>query len=64
MLQDVFRSRQVAVQPDKMYTVATTDYVATDRAEKVGRIENRRTGPMLRDLTVAYLRANGFPQQV
>ena len=62
--QDALRNRQVAIQPDKMYTVATTAYVASERAENVGRIENRRTGPMLRDLTVAYLRANGFPQQV
>ena len=59
-LQNALRNRQIVTQPDKLYTVATTGYVATDLAEKLGRIESRRPGPMLRDLTVAYLRANGF----
>ena len=27
---------------------------------KIGRIEHRKPGPMLRDLTVAYLRTHGF----
>jgi hypothetical protein len=42
----------------KLYKVATTNYVATEHAKKLGRIESRRSGPMLRDLTVAYLRSH------
>jgi len=63
-LQNALRNRQIVMQPEKMYSVATTGYAASDLAERLGHIESRRPGPMLRDLTVAYLRANSFPQQV
>ena len=43
-----------------IYTVATTTYVARELKEKLGRIDTRRLGPMLRDLTVNYLRSHGF----
>jgi hypothetical protein len=45
---------------EKNYTVATTNYVASEDPERVGRIEARRPGPMLRDLTVDYLRSHPF----
>jgi hypothetical protein len=44
----------------KTYTVATTAFVANGQAEKLGRINARRPGPMVRDLTVSYLRSHGF----
>jgi hypothetical protein len=54
--------RERGIPPDdrKIYTVATTTYVASDLTEKLGRIDTRRPGHMLRDLTVAYLRSHGF----
>jgi hypothetical protein len=62
VLQAELRDRRIVVEPAKTYTVATTQYTVSDRAEELGRIENRRQGPMLRDLTVAYLRTHGFTQ--
>lgn len=44
----------------KMYAIATTAYAASDLQERLGRIAARRPGPMLRDLTVAYLKRHGF----
>jgi hypothetical protein len=54
--------RKQGIIPDdkKIYTVATTNYVAGELSEKLGTIEARRPGHMLRDLTVAYLRSHGF----
>jgi hypothetical protein len=46
--------------PTKTYRVATTDYIASELSEKIGRIDSRRPGPMLRDLTVSYLRSHPF----
>ena len=54
------RERAIMPDSDKTYTVATTTYVARDLKEKLGRIDTRRPGPMLRDLTIAYLRSHGF----
>jgi hypothetical protein len=50
--------------PDRTrtYTIATTAYAARDLGERLGRIDSRRSGPMLRDLAVAYLRQHGFGQ--
>ena len=59
-LQDALRERTIAPDYGKMYTVATTTYVVSDLKEKLGRIDARRPGRMLRDLTVAYLRSHGF----
>lgn len=61
-LQAALHDRRIVVQPEKTYTVATTNYIVSDGAEDLGRIESRRQGPMLRDLTVAYLRSRGFTQ--
>jgi hypothetical protein len=58
-LQNVMRERQIVPNPEKTYTIATTTYIA-DHPNKIGRIDARRPGPMLRDLTVAYLRSHGF----
>jgi hypothetical protein len=55
------RERGIVLNPEKKYTVATTTYIATDLQQKLGRIESRQQGPLLRDLTVAYLRSHGFP---
>jgi hypothetical protein len=43
-----------------MYTIATTAYAASDMQDRLGRIDARRPGPMLRDPTVAYLKRRGF----
>src|SRR6266850_2176781 len=58
----VLRGQAIVPDSDKTYTVATTTYVARDLKEKLGRIDTRRPGPMLRDLTIAYLRSHGFPK--
>jgi hypothetical protein len=55
------RERSIAPDSGKTYSIATTTYVARDLNQKLGRIVSRRPGPMLRDLTVAYLRSHGFP---
>jgi hypothetical protein len=62
-LQAVLRDLRVPVDPAKTYKVATTSYVVGDDSTRVGRIESSRTGPMLRDLVVAYLRSTGFSQR-
>jgi hypothetical protein len=54
------RQRGIAPDGGKIYSVATTSYIASDDPEKLGRIEARRPGPMLRDLTVNHLRSHGF----
>jgi hypothetical protein len=46
----------------KTYTIATTSYAARELGETLGRIDARRPGPMLRDLTVGYLKRHGFAQ--
>ena len=54
--------RRSELVPEKTYTVATTAHVADElAAEKLGRIESRRPGPLLREAAVAHLRTHGFP---
>ena len=48
--------RGIAHDSAKTYKVATTTYAANDLQDKLGKFDSRRTGPMLRDLTVSYLR--------
>lgn len=56
------RDRGAVPEPTRTYTVATTEYVAKHAAdEELGRVESSRPGPLLRDATVAHLRARGFP---
>jgi hypothetical protein len=61
-LTDGMAERITGGEPDRgrMYTVATTQYAAGSLGERLGRIESRRPGAMLRDVTVAYLKASGF----
>jgi hypothetical protein len=54
------RDRRVEVDADKIYKVATTSYIAADDSAKIGRIDSKQQGAMLRDVTVAYLRSHGF----
>jgi hypothetical protein len=51
-------------EPDrtKTYAIATTTYGAAELKRQLGRLERRRPGPMLRDLTVAYLKRRGFSE--
>lgn len=59
VLQESLRGRGIDAHADKLYSVATTAYLAA--SDKLGRIQGRRPGTMLRDLTVVYLRSRGFP---
>ena len=59
LLLSQLRTRGVEADPAKTYSVATTRFAAKQRAEPLGRIDARRPGPMLRDLTVDYLRTHG-----
>jgi hypothetical protein len=59
-LQAGLREHRIELDDKKTYTVATTTHIASDSKEKLGRIDTRQPGPMLRDLTVAYLRTHGF----
>ena len=63
-LNAALRQRRLDFNPEKTYTVATTGYIAGEGSAKIGRINSRRSGPMLRDLTVAYLRSHGFQGSV
>lgn len=58
VLQEGLRGRGISAHADKLYSVATTAYLAA--SDKLGRIQGRRPGTMLRDLTVLYLRSRGF----
>jgi hypothetical protein len=62
-LQAVFRENRAPLDPSKTYKVATTTYVVRDDSTGLGRIESSRTGPMFRDLIIAYLRSNGFSRR-
>ncbi len=59
-LREGLRARGLDPHPEQLYSVATTAYVAARESEQLGRIQSRRQGTMLRDLTVAYLRSHGF----
>ena len=47
--------------PSKAYTVATSSYAASDLRDELGFIGAGKPGPMIRDLTAAYLKQHGFP---
>jgi len=63
-LQMNLRDRGIVYETQKIYAVATTGYVSSEESDKVGQIEGRRRGPMLRDLTVDYLRSHGFSSEL
>jgi hypothetical protein len=48
------------VEPERIYSVATTRYAADELQSELGRIEARRAGPRVRDLAIAHLRAHPF----
>jgi hypothetical protein len=48
------------VDHGRMYTIATTEYAADALRERIGRIDVRRPGPLLRDVAVAHLARHGF----
>ena len=54
------REQSIIAHPEKTYSIATTSYLAGELQRKLGRVENRLQGSMLRDLTVAYLKSHGF----
>jgi hypothetical protein len=60
-LTQKLRDASITLQLDKLYSVATTAYVADEPEKRIGRIESRRPLPMLRDLTIDYLKSHGFP---
>jgi hypothetical protein len=61
-LRNALKERRLDPHPDKRYTVATTAYVAREDQKKIGNVTSRRSGPMLRDLTIQYLRSHGFTE--
>jgi len=62
IMQSSLRQRGVELKPEKTYSIATTAYIAGSEQEKLGRVGARRPGPMLRDLTVSYLKSHEFPK--
>ena len=53
--------RGIDPDPRRVYTIATTGYVANEAAaEKLGRIESVQKGGMVRDVAIAYLKWRGF----
>jgi hypothetical protein len=55
------RGRGVDPDPRRVYTIATTGYIANKAAaERLGRVESRQQGGMVRDVTIAYLKKRGF----
>jgi hypothetical protein len=52
--------RGLPLEEARTYALATTEHAADDLASELGAFEERRAGPMLRDLAVAYLRQHGF----
>jgi hypothetical protein len=63
-LVEALRRRGIDPDPRKTYSVATTGYVADERAaENLGRVESQSTGGLLRDVTIAHLREHGMPAQ-
>ena len=59
----VARLQAAGIEPDpgRTFTVATTAYAANElAAQALGRVRERRRGPMLRDASITHLRARGF----
>ncbi len=59
-LRAALEERGLPLDRSRTYTVATTEYAASELADELGRIDTRRDGPLVREVTVAHLRANGF----
>jgi hypothetical protein len=60
-LVEELRNRGIEPDPRRVYSVATTGYVAGElAAEKLGRVESSQKGGLVRDAAIAYLRKRGF----
>ncbi len=61
-LAKALKARGDAVQARSTYRVATTSYVAENRADELlGSVASGTAGAMLRDVAISYLTAQGFP---
>lgn len=69
-LVQALRARGADPDPLRTYRVATVDYTAREDAHRLGQIDRidgtdgtdaRSPGPLLRDVTIAYLKKHGFP---
>lgn len=59
------RGRGTDPDPGRVYTIATTGHVARELApERLGRVESRQPGVLLREATIAHLRERGFSRGV
>jgi hypothetical protein len=56
-LVEELRSRGVDPDPRRLYTIATTGYVA---AEKLGKVESSQKGAPVRDVVIEYVQKRGF----
>jgi hypothetical protein len=54
------KEQKLELEPAKMYKIATSRYAASDLQDELGRIESRSTVALIRDLTIAHLKSNGF----
>jgi hypothetical protein len=60
-LLEQLRAAAGAVDPDRVYSVATTGYVARERAsDLIGSVGSWQRGAKLRDVTIAHLKEHGF----
>ncbi len=56
-----FQQTGNVVDPDRVYTLATTDYAARERSSKLlGKVGPWQRGIMIREATIAYLKEHGF----
>jgi Protein of unknown function (DUF3500)/5'-nucleotidase, C-terminal domain len=58
-LTEGLRARGIEVDPRRAYAVATTASVVDENGERLGKIEARRKGGMVRDAAIAYLKKRG-----
>ena len=54
------RDQEIALNSKETYTVATTTYAVEDLQDELGRFDSRRSGALVRDLTIAHLRKHGL----
>jgi hypothetical protein len=56
----LLEARGVSPQSAATYRIATTDYLAREERERLGRVGGRRSLGLLRDAISAHARAHGF----
>jgi hypothetical protein len=55
------RGKGIDPDPRRVYTIATTGYVANEAAaEKLGKVESLQKSTTVRDVAIAYLKKRGF----